>query len=85
MKVALPHIPIASAAEARPDILGAALKSGLKSAEKAIVKAISTSTGVDLGPVVTHHFPLTDVAGAFGAANRRAGLKVVVEPAPERP
>ena len=40
---------------------------------------------VDLGPVVTHHFPLTDVAGAFGAANRRAGLKVVVEPAPERP
>ncbi len=37
---------------------------------------------VDLGPVVTHHFPLTDVAGAFGVANRRTGLKVIVEPAP---
>jgi L-iditol 2-dehydrogenase len=37
---------------------------------------------VDLGPVVTHHFPLTDVAGAFSAANRRAGLKVIVEPFP---
>ena len=35
---------------------------------------------VDLGPVVTHHFPLTDVAGAFGVAARRAGLKVIVEP-----
>jgi L-iditol 2-dehydrogenase len=40
---------------------------------------------VDLGPVVTHHFPLTDVAGAFGVANRRTGLKVIVEPAPEQP
>jgi L-iditol 2-dehydrogenase len=37
---------------------------------------------VDLGPVVTHHFPLTDVAGAFSAANRRAGLKVIVDPSP---
>ena len=40
---------------------------------------------VDLGPVVTHHFPLTDVAGAFGAANRRTGLKVIVGPVPEQP
>jgi L-iditol 2-dehydrogenase len=40
---------------------------------------------VDLGPVVTHHFPLSDVAGAFGAANHRAGLKVIVEPGRERP
>jgi L-iditol 2-dehydrogenase len=37
---------------------------------------------VDLGPVVTHHFPLTDLAGAFSVANRRAGLKVIVEPFP---
>jgi L-iditol 2-dehydrogenase len=37
---------------------------------------------VNLGPVVTHYFPLADVAGAFGAANRRAGLKVIVEPSP---
>ncbi len=34
---------------------------------------------VDLGPVVTHHFPLTDVDTAFRAANRRTGLKVIVE------
>ena len=34
---------------------------------------------VDLGPVVTHHFPLRDVAGAFGAAARRVGLKVIVD------
>ena len=34
----------------------------------------------DLGPVVTHHFPLTDVAGAFGMANQRTGLKVIVGP-----
>ena len=40
---------------------------------------------VDLGPVVTHHFPLSDVAGAFGAANHRAGLKVIIEPGRERP
>jgi len=40
---------------------------------------------VDLGPVVTHHFPLTDVAGAFDVANRRTGLKVTVEPTPEQP
>jgi L-iditol 2-dehydrogenase len=35
---------------------------------------------VDLGPVVTDHFPLTDVDAAFRAANRRTGLKVIVEP-----
>ena len=47
--------------------------------------SMAASGQVNLGPVVTHHFPLTDVAGAFGAANRRAGLKVIVEPAPEQP
>ncbi len=35
---------------------------------------------VDLGAVITHYFPLTDVADAFGVAARRAGLKVIVEP-----
>jgi L-iditol 2-dehydrogenase len=34
---------------------------------------------VDLGPVVTHHFPLAGVDTAFRAANRRTGLKVIVE------
>jgi L-iditol 2-dehydrogenase len=40
---------------------------------------------VDLGPVVTHHFPLTDVDAAFRAANRRTGLKVIVEPSAQQP
>jgi L-iditol 2-dehydrogenase len=40
---------------------------------------------VDLGPVVTHHFPLTDVDTAFRAANRRTGLKVIVEPSADQP
>ena len=42
--------------------------------DEAYPRAISMAARgqVDLGPVVTHHFPLSDVAGAFGAANRRA-------------
>ena len=36
---------------------------------------------VDLGPVVSHHFPLTEVNAAFAAAIRRTGLKVIVESA----
>jgi L-iditol 2-dehydrogenase len=39
---------------------------------------------VDLRAVVSDRMPLTETAGAFGAAARRAGLKVVVEPAPNR-
>jgi L-iditol 2-dehydrogenase len=35
---------------------------------------------VDLGPVVSHRVPLNEVAGAFGTAARRTGLKVIVEP-----
>jgi hypothetical protein len=42
----------ASSAEAKPDILGAVMKSGLKAAEKAAVTAVKSSTGADLGPVV---------------------------------
>jgi hypothetical protein len=42
----------ASKAEAKPDILGAVMKSGLKAAEKAAVTAVKSSTGADLGPVV---------------------------------
>jgi L-iditol 2-dehydrogenase len=36
--------------------------------------------GVDLAPVVTHRAPLAQAADAFGAAARRTGLKVIVEP-----
>jgi hypothetical protein len=42
----------ASSADATPNILGAILKSGLKSLEKASVTAVKTETGTDLGPVV---------------------------------
>jgi hypothetical protein len=42
----------ASATEAKPNILGAVLKSGIKSLEKAAVSAIKSETGADLGPVV---------------------------------
>jgi L-iditol 2-dehydrogenase len=35
---------------------------------------------VDLGPVVSHRVPLNEVAGAFGTAARRTGLKVIIEP-----
>jgi L-iditol 2-dehydrogenase len=34
---------------------------------------------VDLRSQVTHHFPLADAAEAFGVAQRRAGIKVVLD------
>lgn len=42
----------ASPTEARPDVLGVILKSGLKVAEKSAVTAVKESTGADLGPLV---------------------------------
>jgi len=42
----------ASPKEAKPAVLGAILKSGLKSVEKAAVSAVKGSTGADLGPLV---------------------------------
>jgi len=42
----------ASPADAKPDVLGAILKSGLKSVEKSAVSAVKDSTGADLGPLV---------------------------------
>jgi hypothetical protein len=42
----------ASPAEAKPDVLGVILKSGLKYIEKKIVAAASAATGVELGPLV---------------------------------
>lgn len=41
----------ASPAEVKPDILGAVLKSGMKSVEKAVVTAVKNATGADLGPL----------------------------------
>jgi L-iditol 2-dehydrogenase len=42
--------------------------------------ALVTSGRVDVRTVVSHHFPLTDVAAAFETAVARQGLKVMVEP-----
>ncbi len=36
---------------------------------------------VDVGALVTHHFPLDKAVEAFGVAQRREGLKVIIEPA----
>ena len=42
----------ASPAEAKPDILGVILKTGLKTVEKQAVTAVKAATGADLGPLV---------------------------------
>jgi hypothetical protein len=42
----------ASPTDAKPDLLGAVLKSGLKSIEKVAVTAVKSATGADLGPLV---------------------------------
>jgi hypothetical protein len=42
----------AAPADARPDILGAVMKSGLKSVEKTAVSTVKGATGADLGPLV---------------------------------
>jgi hypothetical protein len=41
----------ASKAEAKPDILGAVMKSGLKAAEKTAQSAVKAATGTDFGPI----------------------------------
>jgi len=63
----------ASPAEARPDVVGVILKSGLKTAEKAAVTAVKESTGADLGPLVDMLHAIADeVDRAAKAAVNRA-------------
>jgi len=38
---------------------------------------------IDVRSLVTHHFPLTKIAEAFAVAQRREGLKVIIEPEQE--
>ena len=64
----------ASPAEARPDVLGVILKSGLKTAEKYAVTAVKESTGADLGPLVDMLHGIADEVdrAAKAAVNRAA-------------
>jgi L-iditol 2-dehydrogenase len=38
------------------------------------------SGAVDVRSLVTHHFPLAQAAQAFAVAQKREGLKVIIEP-----
>lgn len=45
-----------------------------------------TRTGaLDLSPLITHEFPLTQVEAALDAVRSRAGLKVAVRPGRDKP
>lgn len=50
----------------------------------AAVAALSTGA-LDLSPLITHEFPLTQVDAALDAVRSRAGLKVVVRPGCGKP
>ena len=50
----------------------------------AAVAALSTGA-LDLSPLITHEFPLTQVEAALDAVRSRAGLKVVVRPGRDKP
>jgi len=64
----------ASPQEAKPDVVGVLLKSGLKTLEKTAVTAVKDSTGADLGPLVELAHALYDEVdrAAKAAANRAA-------------
>jgi hypothetical protein len=65
-------VQTASAAEARPDVLGVVFKSGVKLAEKSAVTAVKEATGADLGPLVEMLHAISDEAdrAAKAATNR---------------
>ena len=50
----------------------------------AAVATLSTGA-LDLSPLITHEFPLTQVEAALDAVRSRAGLKVVVRPGRDKP
>jgi hypothetical protein len=63
----------ASPAEAKPNILGAILKTGLKTIEKQAVTAVKGATGADLGPLVDlMHAVYDEVDRAQNAAQNLA-------------
>jgi hypothetical protein len=65
----------ASPKDAKPDVLGVILKSGLKSIEKSAVSAVKSSTGADLGPLVDMLNAISDEIdrAAKAAANYAVG------------
>ena len=50
----------------------------------AAVATLSTGA-LDLSPLITHEFPLTQVEAALDAVRSRAGLKVAVRPGRDKP
>jgi hypothetical protein len=58
----------ASPADAKPDIFGAIMKSGLKSVEKSAVDAVKGATGADLGPLVDVIHAVSDEIDRAAAA-----------------
>jgi hypothetical protein len=66
----------ASPQEAKPDVVGVLLKSGLKTLQKVAVDAVKESTGADLGPLVELATALNEeVDRAAAAANNRAAAE----------
>jgi hypothetical protein len=60
----------ASPADAKPNILGAIMKSGLKTVEKSAVTAVKTTTGADLGPLVDVVHAVSDEIDRAAAAGQ---------------
>ena len=63
----------ASPSDAKPDVLGAVMKSGLKAVEKIAVTAVKDATDADLGPLVdVIHAASGEIDRAAAAANNLA-------------
>lgn len=58
----------ASPAEARPEFVGAMLKSGIKAVEKFAIAAVKAQTGADLGPLVDMVHAISDELSRAEAA-----------------
>lgn len=70
----------ASPAEAKPDVVGVILKSGLKAVEKSAVTAVKELTGADLGPLVDMLHGIADeVDRASKAAVNRAAAAWILD------
>lgn len=64
----------ASPADAKPNILGAIMKSGLKTVEKTAVTAVKSATGADLGPLVEVIQAVSDEIDRAAAASQNLAV-----------